>query len=158
MNVSRSKMQLMLIFLKIWKSLRVKNATKASSRINKFLTLSMYHHLCLFLHVIQQNYFTSLKVTKRELQSKTWEIHTITLFIPVNCSSRGITWNSRDGEVQTTKKFQILLTCVLSPPLKTYMILAQRSITICNWHKYALVAKAHIWFDIGDILRSFFIS
>ena len=120
MNVSRSKMQLMLVFLKIWKSLRVKNATKASSRINKFLTLSMYHHLCLFLHVIQQNYFTSLKVTKRELQSKTWEIHTITLFIPVNCSSRGITWNSRDGEVQTTKKFQILLTCVLFPPEDIY--------------------------------------
>ena len=47
--------------------------------------------------------------------------------------------------------------CII-PPLKTYMILAQRSITICNWHKYALVAKAHIWFDIGDILRSFFIS
>ena len=150
-------MQLMLIFLKIWKSLRVKNATKASSRINKFLILSMYHHLCLFLHVIQQNYFTSLKVTKRELQSKTWEIHTITLFIPVNCSSRGITWNSRDGEVQTTKNSKSFWP-VYYPPLKTYMILAQRSITICNWHKYALVAKAHIWFDIGDILRSFFIS
>ena len=118
--------------------LRVKNATKASSRINKFLASSMYHHLSLFLHVIQQIYFTSLKVMKRELQSKTWEIHTITLFIPLNCSSKGITQNSRDRKVQTTKKFKILSTYVLSPPLMTYMILAQRSITICSWHKFAL--------------------
>ena len=59
-----------------------------------FDSLSMYLHLCLFLQTIQQNRFISLRLLKSQLQSKTWRIHAVTLFIPINCSSKGITWNS----------------------------------------------------------------
>ena len=58
------------------------------------------------------------------------------------------------------KKFQILPTCALFAPddvCNTYVEIdkdLQLNINICN----ALVAKAHIWFDIGDILCSSFIS
>ena len=41
------------------------------SGINKFLILSVYHHLCLILQAIQQNHFISLKLLTRELKSKT---------------------------------------------------------------------------------------
>ena len=61
------------------------------------------------------------------------------------------------------KKPLILPTCVLSPlPIPsdvndTYVEIGndlQLNINIYN----ALVAQANIWFDIGDILRSSFIS
>ena len=87
-------------------------------------------------------------------------ICTVTLFIPVNCSSRRITSNSRDHEVLNNKKLQILPTCVLflpEDPYDTYVKINkgfQLNINICN----VPAAKAHIWFDIGDILRSSFIS
>ena len=114
MNVSRSKMQLRLIFLKIWKGLNMTNATKTSIRINKFLALSMYHHFCLFLQAIQQNHFISFKVIEKETAIKDMKdlyghfIHTSEWFFKGNylklTRSRSL----------NNKKFQILPTCVLS--------------------------------------------
>ena len=52
------------------------------------------------------------------------------------------------------------MTCILSPPDDIYDTYVEidndllLNLNICN----ALVAKAHILFDIGDILRSSFIS
>ena len=59
-----------------------------------------------------------------------------------------------------TKKLQILPTSVLLPPDDVYDAYVeidndlQLTMNIYN----ALIAKAHIWLDIGDILRSSFIS
>ena len=53
-----------------------------------------------------------------------------------------------------------IMTCILSPPDDIYDTYVEidndllLNLNICN----ALVAKAHILFDIGDILRSSFIS
>ena len=84
-------------FGKVW---GCANVAKSLIRINKFLTLLMYHYLCLFLKAIQQNLFIWLKLLKRELTwPKTRTIHMVTSFRPVNYSSRGVTWNSRDHQV-----------------------------------------------------------
>ena len=81
--------------------------------------------------------------------------------MPVNCSSRGITWNSRDHEVLNNKTPNLSdLYIIPHPPddvYDTYVEIykdLQLSINIYN----ALVVKAYIWFDIGDILHSSFIS
>ena len=73
-------------------------------------------------------------------------ICTVTLFIPVNCSSRRITSNSRDHKVLNNKKLQILPTCVLFLPddaNDTYVEIYkdfQLNKNICN----VPTAKAHI--------------
>ena len=125
MNVSRSKMHLTLIFLKIWKSLSMRNATNTSIKINNFFASAMYHHFVSLFTGNPAEPLFFVKVT--EMRTKNYLKLT---------RSRSL----------NNKKFQILPACVLLPlddAYDTYVEIdndLQLNINIYN----ALVAKAHI--------------
>ena len=101
---------------------------------------------CFCLQAMRQNHFILLKILKRQCNQRHEGSVRLLYSYQWSCSLNN-------------KKFQILPTCVLSTlddVYDTYIEIdnnLQRNINIYN----ALVVKAHIWFDIDDILHSLFL-